>query len=190
MKNLSQTRDLLRQSHTHYTNTISSSGMALSLETAALIWTLCDDRLPRTIVDLGSGYSSFIIRNWMKISGHQSIIWSVDDDVTWLQKSLQYCEKQNVDTSNFTTWDLFKPTLLKFDMVIYDLGRMPVRFENVRSALDLCSPYGIVVIDDMHKFNYHNEVKCALAEKGFTGVDMKELTTDAHEGRHCWLATR
>ena len=164
--------------------------MALSLETAALIWTLCSERLPGSIVDLGSGYSSFVVRNWVKASGHRPVVWSVDDDARWLQRSRQYCEERGVDASNFTTWDVFRHTPLKFDLILYDLGRMPVRFENVGRALDLCSPSGIVVVDDMHKFNYHKEVERVLAEKGFTGVDMRESTTDAHEGRHCWLATR
>ena len=164
--------------------------MALSLETAALIWTLCNDERPQSIVDLGSGFSSFVVRNWVKASGQRSVVWSVDDDAGWLQRSKRYCEDRAVDTSNFATWAVFQHTPLKFDLILYDLGRMPVRFENVGRALDLCSPKGTVVIDDMHKFNYHKEVERVLAEKGFTGIDMRESTTDAHEGRHCWIARR
>jgi len=190
MENLSAARALLSKQHEHYTRSVSSKGMALSLETAALVWTLCNNRYPQTIVDLGSGFSSYVIRSWAKTFGQRPVIWSVDDDPTWLTRSAQYCKEQDVDVSNFTTWDVFMHTQLKFDIILYDLGRMQVRFENICRALDLCSSNGIVVIDDMHKFNYRKEVERVLLEKGFKGVDMSATTTDAHEGRHCWIATR
>ena len=118
MDNLGQARALLREQHERYTNTISSKGMALSLETAALIWELCGDRSPGSIIDLGSGFSSFVVRQWAKDASYKPVVWSVDDDKNWLQRSKEYCGAQGVATSNFAYWDDFKETTMKFDLVL------------------------------------------------------------------------
>ena len=169
-----------------YVNTISSYKMALSLETAALVWVLCEERKPSKIVDMGSGFSSFVVRHWAKTSGAE--VWSVDDDASWLEKSREFCQLTNVSVDNFATWEQFKNRGDKFDLVIYDLGRMPCRVTNIERALEFREKMGVVVVDDMHKFNYGKEVKRLIEEKGLVGTDMSEATVDVHEGRHCWLA--
>ena len=61
------------------TSTVSSKGMALSLETAALVLLLCEIKQPKTIVDLGSGFSSYVLRKWAQGAKHDVVVWSVVD---------------------------------------------------------------------------------------------------------------
>jgi len=185
---LVEARDILRDAHRTYTTTISTQGMALSLETAALIWSLCNTRKPTSLLDLGSGFSSYVLRRWAHQAEDLVTVGSVDDDEVWLYKAEEFCREQEVPGGNFATWDAFKETNLRFDFIVYDLGRMKTRFENIGNALNLLKPGGLVVIDDMHKFNYSNEVRRVLAERGMSAVDMKLATIDEHEGRHCWVA--
>ncbi len=163
--------------------------MALSLESAALVWVLCNTLKPKSIVDLGSGFSSYVIRRWAKEHSTETIVWSVDDDRPWLDRSSEFCAKHDVSTENFAHWDAFKEIEQRFDFVIYDLGRMPCRSTNLKTGLQLVTPSGIVLVDDMHKFNYNKEVVKALSELGLNSRSMKEFTIDPHEGRHCWLAS-
>jgi SAM-dependent methyltransferase len=181
-------RTLLQPAHDLYISTISPQGMALSLETSALAWVLCNQRRPTSVLDLGSGFSSYVLRRAAQNIGCP-VVWSVDDDEAWLPKSREFCEKQGVRTDNFVPWSTFKDSDLRFDLVIYDLGRMPARFANLVQGLGFMKPGGCVIIDDMHKFNYHKTVVKTLIELGLTGTDMRASTTDKHEGRHCWLAT-
>ena len=97
-------RARLEPIYTLYVNTVSSFQMALSLESAALVWALCDERRPAKIVDLGSGFSSFVLRHWAKVSGREVEVWSVDDDAEWLQKSKEFCASTGVSTEKFSTW--------------------------------------------------------------------------------------
>ena len=183
---LASAQDGLRDVHNTYIKTISSQGMALSLETSSLVWEICNLLNPTSILDLGSGFSSYVTRNWTK-NHPQTTTWSVDDDRNWLEQSKIFCKQQNVSIENFEIWDTFKRKDLKFDVVIYDLGRMQCRSENLVNGLNFKSQNGIVIVDDMHKFNYSIEVKQAIHNMNLTGYDMKKLTTDKHEGRHCWV---
>jgi predicted O-methyltransferase YrrM len=186
-------RKLLQSAHESYTTSISSKGMALSLETAAVIWVLCELRQPKSIIDLGSGFSSFVVRKWVQERSKSSTVTSVDDDELWLMKSSQYCHDSGIkNIDRFEYWKTFKSQTNngKFDLILYDLGRMKVRFENINFSLNLCADDGIVVIDDMHKFNYAIEVKRVVNELGFVACDLKNVSTDAHENRHCWFAVK
>lgn len=179
--------DRLRKTHELYTSTISSKGMALSLETSALVWVLCDEMRPKTVVDMGSGFSSFVVREWAKEQDYAVEVWSTDDDLFWVEQSRKFCEQQGVSTENFSFWSDF-PTSNKFDFILYDLGRMPARNANLTASLDMINPGGVVVIDDCHKFNYSKHVSSSVADRGMTLINMKNATVDAHEGRHAWVA--
>lgn len=184
---LVRARAMLSPVYEIYVNTVSSWKMALSLETAALAWVLCEQIKPRRIIDMGSGFSSFVVRHWAKSSGSDADVWSTDDDKLWLDQSALFCAKTGVSVANFVHWDDFNITE-QFDLIIYDLGRMPCRTTNIERAFSLRSPNGVIVIDDMHKFNYNIEVKRVIQKFNLNGVDMKDATIDRHEGRHCWLA--
>jgi hypothetical protein len=170
-----------------YVNTVSSQGMALSLESSALLWVICDIVKPESIVDLGSGFSSYALREWAKMNTVPDIVTSVDDDAKWLEKSKAFCESQDVPVDNFQTWDDFKPTSKRFDLVIYDLGRRPVRDACMREPFRLVNPSGVILVDDMHWYNYSKDMAGVIAASGREGLNMREATTDPHEGRHSWV---
>lgn len=94
-----------------------------------------------------------------------------------------------MNTDNFVLWNDFKDSTKSFDIVVYDLGRMQVRSANLSRGLAFRASHGVVVVDDMHKFNYNKEVQHTIREMGLSGTDMSAATTDVHEGRHCWLVT-
>jgi len=79
---------------------------------------------------------------------------------------------------------------MKFDLVSYDLGRMPVRQKELAQAFHFAKPEtGIIVLDDVHKSGYRQHVKNLIDERGYEFVDLKEVTLDQY-GRHAWLVRR
>lgn len=189
VEELQRAREVLATAHHEYVTSVSSPGMALSLETSCLVWALCEQRKPKAIVDLGSGFSSYVIRKWARSANAATV--SVDDDPSWLPRSKAFCAKHGLSTVDFQAWDEFSTHRMgQFDIVIYDLGRMPLRHANIARGLSFMAAGGIAVVDDMHKHNYHKEVVHVIAGLGMRGTDMKALTTDSHEGRHCWLVDR
>jgi predicted O-methyltransferase YrrM len=181
----------LSSTYSNYTTRVSPHNWALSLETGALIYTLCESTQPKTLVDLGSGFSSYVVRSWRKqsISCQDCELWSVDDNPSWLLRAKEFCREQDVPVDNFEAWEQFEKSHLEptFDIVVYDLGSMQMRFHTIERALKLCKPGGLFIIDDAHKNFYRNEVTRVCAEKNVPLESMQELTTD-RIGRYCWIA--
>jgi hypothetical protein len=182
---------LLAGHYADYTRSVSPAGHALSLETAAMAWWMCDKLRPRRLVDLGSGFSSFVLRHWQQQFQAPVIVSSVDDNPAWLERSRSFCASKGQALEGFGLWDSFQAATPagSLNLVIYDLGRMPVRDRELDRALDLVSPTGVIIIDDMHKYNYGLRVRAALSTRGWLALDMSSVTRDAHEGRHCWVAS-
>ena len=135
-----------------YTEYTSLAGAEISLEVTMTLQRLCEERKPKLIIDLGTGWSSFALR----MMCHDSIVWSVDTDEHWLKKTINFCESHYVrDDGRFVMLERFEQELQSLlgtaDIVLHDMGRTPVRIAKLPMALDLVKSGGIIVLDDMHK---------------------------------------
>lgn len=112
---------------------------------------LCKALRPRTLVDLGSGFSSFVFRYYALNAGEKVTVWSVDDSSEWLERTREFILRHKLNVDNLTTWDDFEDgKKAKFDIVLPDLGVTEVRVMTLKKALSLARPGGIVVLDDIH----------------------------------------
>lgn len=128
------------------------AGAEISYEVTTTLQQLCALRDPKLIIDLGSGWSSFALRMMCP----KAIVWSVDTDVGWLRKTLEFCRKHHVqDDGRFVMIDRFEQELHSLegqaDIVLHDMGRTPIRIERLPMALNLVKPGAVIVLDDMHK---------------------------------------
>jgi len=184
-RRLAIAREHLKQSYELYINTHSGAeGMAISLECAALIWVMCDLLKPTNILDLGSGYSSYVFRTWAQ---DRSIpVTSIDTDAEYLALTQKFCGT----LSGFKLWEEFLVELpQKFDFVLYDLGRMDVRYDNCTLAFDFLTYGGAIIIDDMHKLALAEKIEKIVDEQKMITLDVKEASLDKF-GRYCALAIR
>ena len=63
-----------------------SGGCSLSLELARIILEVTSEDHAKRLLDLGSGFSSCVLRAYAAgVSG--AVMWSVDDDPAWLEKA-------------------------------------------------------------------------------------------------------
>jgi hypothetical protein len=70
-----------------YVETVSNPAMALSPHTAALLYALCTLLVPKRALDLGSGFSSFVLRRYARDTAGSCIVHSVDDDAQWMDQT-------------------------------------------------------------------------------------------------------
>src|SRR5262249_34193548 len=97
--------DTLHQAYTDFIQRISTPDMAISIRTGAFLRILCEQVQPASILDLGSGFSSFVLRSFAATCG--ATVWTVDDDPAWLERTRAFLTAGGLDDSNMWLWPSF-----------------------------------------------------------------------------------
>jgi hypothetical protein len=165
----------LKRAYLEYIGGISTPVWAMSWELATYMDRLIQSTDIKRILDLGSGFSSFVFRR----TGRE--VTSVDDSPEWLVKTRRFLEGQKVSTER-----LFLLTDFKFgchyDLTLLDLGRV----ENDRVPLfePVRAHSGMIILDDMHYADYRRQAKQFF--KNDLIIDLTLDTKDTY-GRYSWL---
>lgn len=175
----------IRLAYQRYVTSVSHPAHAISLQLAFYLWELMEERQPRRVVDLGSGFSSYVFRLYATRRDPTMVVWSVDDDADWLQRTRRFLIEERLPTSGTVLWDAFNER--GFDCVLHDLGTMDTRQATLSDALSLVHADGVAVLDDLHFVSYRKFVEMGLERHGFTHASVREKTLDMI-GRFSWLA--
>jgi predicted O-methyltransferase YrrM len=179
----------LAPTYEDYVTSVSSPVWAVSLQTAALADALCALLRPRAVLDLGSGFSSFVLRRQRAGAGGGTV-HSVDDDPQWLERTRGFLEARGVSSDGMFLWPAFAAAPPQsYDLVLHDMGRMALRLEALPAVLSLVSANGLLVLDDMHKPEYAPGALARCRESGFEHCSLRTLTLDGF-GRHASVAFR
>jgi predicted O-methyltransferase YrrM len=173
-----------------YISEISSEIMASSLELSIFLLFICDIAQPKKILDLGSGFSSFLFRFHALNAPEKPLICSVDDSEEWLIKTAGFLTTHHLPATNLMTWDEFSGhDMGPFDFIFYDLGPFEFRKDSLNPVLEkLTGAHGIVILDDMHSADYGLFVKRSLKGTRFEDYDTGFYTRD-HYSRYSLMLT-
>ncbi len=182
-------RRRLRRAHGVYTDHVSNPGHAISLETAALLQTLLEVRAPREVLDLGSGFTSYVARLHQARSGAAMRVKSIDDSPHWMERTREYLASNGLGADALGTLeDLGSGDAGAYDVVCYDMGSMATRAAWLERALAFARPgSGVVILDDCHDAAYRAQVVEAVHARGGQLLDVRALTFDRF-GRFAYLA--
>jgi predicted O-methyltransferase YrrM len=178
----------LRPAYERYVRGVSTPEHAASLELASLLRALCEHRRPQRVVDLGSGFTSYVLRAWAAGEGVEA--WSVDDDEEWLGRTRGFLLGEGLGTDNLLAWpDFLAREPPRFDLVLHDLGRMSTRVATLPRVLDLAAPAALVVLDDVDKDPYYPALRKELSARGWPRYNLRWRTLDGY-GRFAALTVR
>jgi hypothetical protein len=187
--NVEKNSALLKPYFDEYIAEVSVSNMAASLELASTLLSILEKNKYRKLVDLGSGFSSFVFRFYAN-SNPGVEVYSVDDDAAWLEKTREYLKRNNMSDVNLLTLDQFiAADLSGFDCILHDLNFVEVRINHVSMLLSKLSANGILILDDMHKPDYRIEVLKKLQTQPFNVYDLRADTLDSF-GRYSMIVLR
>jgi predicted O-methyltransferase YrrM len=184
-------RQRLAAEYQDYTSTVSPGTIAISLELAIFLTALCELSRPRAILDLGSGFSSYVFRRYARESGVSPppLVYSIDDSEPWLNQTRRFLQRRDLDPGNLYTWSEFvareKPA---FDLVLQDLGDLGTRLRVLNAVLESCAAGGMMVIDDMHVPGYRRAVLEELNRRGLSHFSLRSFTRKRM--RYSYLVTR
>ena len=157
--------------------------MAASFELSVFLGSLSVARRPRRILDLGSGFSSYVFRCF---AAPTCGVISCDDSPQWLHRTRDFLGAHGFPDAHFDDLATVFQARSKFDLVFLDLGFVEQRVSFLDKALTAVHDGGYIVIDDMHKPSFRPLASGALRRAGFASYSIRKLTLDSF-GRYAWL---
>jgi len=154
----------IKKQYREYINETSNAVMTISYELSNYIWKYITKKQPRTILDLGSGFSSFIFRFYQKeYSTEETIVVTVDTQKKWLNKTEKFLKDKDLSIENLYTYREFKELSFEpFDYVLFDLGPTDKRHNYLDMVFKYKKENCPLIIDDVHNKAYKDIVleKC------------------------------
>jgi predicted O-methyltransferase YrrM len=188
MKNKDEIGRKLLPYYNHYVTDVSNEIMAVSFKLSVFLFYLCGLRKPGRILDLGSGFSSFVFRYFMSHADPKPVVWSIDDSTEWLDKTRSFLIANDVNPEQLISWnDLMKSSAHPFDFVFYDLGGFDFRKSSLEKILNMTDRRGIIVLDDMHSADYGLYTREVLKKSRMHYYNIREFTNDKF-GRYSLMA--
>lgn len=95
--------DILKPYYKNYCKNVSPDNQALSFKASVYCYNYCVKNKPRKIIDLGSGFTSFVLRLYQKNFSTEDFkiyVYSVDDNKKWLNKTYNFLKNNKVNTDN------------------------------------------------------------------------------------------
>jgi predicted O-methyltransferase YrrM len=178
-------RELAPSYHAYVHDDVWMKDQAISPALASTLLVLCGRLRPMSILDLGSGYSSYVFRLYASRSSPKPEVWSVDDNASWLERTRGVLSGYGLDPGTMVTWQEFDPRR-QFDLVLHDLGNTDVRKATVDRVCRLVTPDGVIVLDDAH--HYRSILLGAVRRAGLDAFSLRRFTLDGMS-RYAFLAT-
>ena len=174
-----------------YTTCVSTPIATISLELACVIWFVLNKLKPKLIVDLGSGFSSYLFRLYQdtrKDSDDVCEVFSCDDNSFWLERTSIFLKSRGLSVKGLCLWEEFTNEYQgkRPDLVLHDLGNPELRVKNMPRVFDLCKPETTLILDDIQKPPIKRAALDALEQRGGCGYDLARLTYDKF-GRYAWM---
>lgn len=174
--------------HKEYVRTVSPRGMALSIDLCVYAWWLAEHTNALRVADLGSGFSSYLLRRYA-LERRGVEVASVDDSEEWLGRTEKFLVEHDVPTGNLWGPDEFRSYPELFDLIVHDYSSGEEREAMMVHAADHLAPGGFILFDDA-QHEGHRMAMCATARMyGFELLDVWEQTVD-RVGRFGLLARR
>jgi predicted O-methyltransferase YrrM len=151
---LNENMEILRPYYEQYVSEVSQKDMAASLELAGFLLAICKTNNFLKLLDMGSGFSSFVFRLYAKDNPNVNV-FSVDDDTSWIEKTKEFLLSHHLQTSQIYTLNSFLESgENNFDFILHDLNFVEERIKYVDILIQKASENGLILFDDVHKPDY------------------------------------
>lgn len=169
--------ELLEQFN-EYIGEVSEAEHAMSLQTASYLLFLCRALDAHRVLDLGSGFSSYVLRHYAETATHPVVTCSVDTDPVWAQRTVTFCNAHGVAAYVESWADFIDIDVEPFDVVFHDLAGGMLRNEAMPFACSLVAPTGVIVFDDSHHDGHRAAAQSICAADALEWFSLHRQTSD------------
>jgi predicted O-methyltransferase YrrM len=170
---------LLEPAYRTYVTDVSTPGMASSLETSSYLLHLCHVLHPRAVIDLGSGFSSYVFRLYAAQADGTSVT-SVDDSAEWLEKTATFLRNSGLPDDGLVEWTTFQnPAYDSYELVFHDLAGGDLRESAMGLAISRVAPGGVIVFDDAHHDGHREQMREEARRADIRLFSLRALTVDS-----------
>jgi hypothetical protein len=170
----------LEPTYSRYVKEVSDPAWAASIQLGAFLWHVSRVTEPTSILELGSGFTSYVFRRYAEEHGGVTVL-SADNSEEWLRKTAEFLSDVGSRDDGLILLDNLDEVAVErgYGLVFNDvLGTL--RADMTAAAMRFRSPEGIVVVDDAHREPDRWSVfKCARHD-GLEVYDLRPWTIDVH----------
>jgi SAM-dependent methyltransferase len=154
----------VEEAYQTYISEVSAPSMAISLETAKWLFDYCLKYEPQSILDLGSGFSTYVFARY-KLINPKVQIFSIDTDLAYLDKTIQFVDSEvgnglKIYTntigydSSAKDFELMIQSKKKYDFICFDIAETEFRLK----VLEVAAKYGKnILLDDWNSPKLRDE---------------------------------
>lgn len=176
-KELNQLNDLFRTAHNDYVSNYSAPLISMSLNRGAFFYFFCKKLKPKHILDLGTGFSSYIFRYYQKEVNPNAVVYSVDDSKFWLDETKVFLSSYQLPTDNLITLEESKrDKITKYDLIFLDIGDIPLRIQLLPSLIEKVKQGSMLLIDDFHSPHYRKEIETMCTKMDVKCYSLRKVT--------------
>ena len=168
----------LWDAYVDYCLNVAKRSMAINIETAALLWYECDRSQARSVCDLGSGFTSYVLARYAAESGYPVSVMSVDDDVEWMTKSAGFLRRHRLPSESVVSYDVWSGCADMFDVIIHDFNSGGTRNRTMWEVAGRVNPGGVIIFDDMQNDGHRTEMGRVAVAHEWPLVDVLMISTD------------
>lgn len=140
----------LEKTYKNYMKTLSTT-YCISLLASTFLLELIHELKPKRILDLGSGWSSYLLRLG------DAEVWSADHDREWLEKTRTFLKKHDLDDERLIMIEDIDWSQ-KYDLILVDHGPTTRGRASLFDKIKRCCT-GIVVLDDAEIHGYDDDIR-------------------------------
>lgn len=158
---------------------------AIAAAAGVFLWDACEQREVTRVLDLGSGFSTWVLRAWAAECGREVECVTVDHLEGWLRRTQAEVTEMGWDSSEFYTWEQFLDLVYPdryFDFIFVDINGGAMRYKEFANY-EYLTDY--MVCDDFQFDHIRESWTARCVQAGFTVVERESETKDQY-GR--WMA--
>lgn len=173
-----QIKDNLKIAYKDYIANYSASLISLSLDRGVFFYYLCQLIRPAMILDLGSGFSSFIFRRYSKDTASVASVLSIDDSEFWLNQTADFLKKHDVSADGMQLWNNSQQEVFpEFSIAFLDIGTLEMRLKLLPDLIHKIKfSSGIILIDDFHVPFYRKKVREICKMENINIYSLRKVT--------------